>query len=124
MSKIEDPYRALGVEPTATTEDIQNAFRRIIRSLHPDHHGDAPADHLAITSLVEAWHLLGDPARRADFDRTRRSADDSLWHTAQTDADHETVYRTALLVRLFLVTTIATTALLIVLFIIAMTQSG
>lgn len=124
MSKIEDPYRALGVEPGATAEEIQTAFRRVIRSLHPDHHGDAPADHLAITSLVEAWRLLGDPIRRADFDRTRRSADDSPWQMAEPGLDHEPVYRTALLVRLVLVTTIATTALLIVLFIIAMSQSG
>lgn len=54
MSSVGDPYRALGVEPTATTEEIHTAFRRVIRSLHPDHHGVAPADHLAITRLVEA----------------------------------------------------------------------
>lgn len=124
MSSVDDPYRALGVESTATTEEIQTAFRRVIRSLHPDHYGDAPADHLAITRLVEAWRLLGDPVRRADFDRTRHSADDPLWQPAQPDVDHEPAYRTALLLRLFLITTIATTTLLTVLFIIAMTQSG
>lgn len=124
MTSVEDPYLALGVEPTATTEDIQNAFRRVIRSLHPDHHEDVPADHLAITRILEAWHLLGDPVRRADFDRTRRCADSSLWRAARPIPADEPVYRTALLVRLFVVTAIGTAALVTVFFIIAMTQSG
>lgn len=120
MTSVDDPYRALGVEPTATPEEIQIAFRRVIRSVHPDRHVDAPADHAEITRLVEAWHVLGDPARRADFDRTRRSPEPLIWQPA---ADHQ-VSRTASLVRLFIVTAIATASLLTGLFIIAMTQSG
>lgn len=119
-----DPYTTLGVDSTASTEQIHSAFRQAIRSLHPDHHAGAPADHVALTDLVDAWHLLGDPARRADLDRTRRSTDRFLWQPAEPDLDHKPAVRTALLAQLFLVTAIATVALLTVLFVIAMSQSG
>ena len=64
-----DLYQLLGVARDASREEIALAWRRRARDEHPDaRHGDdgAPARFRA---LAEAWHVLGDPGRRAAYDR-------------------------------------------------------
>src|SRR5579862_3853332 len=64
-----DLYQLLGVARDATREEIALAWRRRARDEHPDaRHGDtgAPARFRA---LAEAWQVLGDPGRRAAYDR-------------------------------------------------------
>jgi len=59
-------YDRLGVAPTASTAEIRAAYRRLARAAHPDHAGSAR--EMAV--LNEAWRVLGDPARRAAYDRS------------------------------------------------------
>ena len=66
-----DPYLVLGVSPAATQAEIAHAYRNRLRAHHPDtrhttpsHEGD---EHLR--QVLDAYALLGDPARRADYDR-------------------------------------------------------
>jgi curved DNA-binding protein CbpA len=64
-----DLYQLLGVARDASREEIALAWRRRARDEHPDaRQGDdgAPARFRA---LAEAWQVLGDPARRAAYDR-------------------------------------------------------
>ena len=64
-----DLYQLLGVARDASREEIALAWRRRARNEHPDaRHGDdgAPARFRA---LAEAWQVLGDPGRRAAYDR-------------------------------------------------------
>ncbi|TVZ06582.1 hypothetical protein EAS64_04100 [Trebonia kvetii] len=64
-----DLYQLLGVARDASREEIALAWRRRARDEHPDaRHGDdgAPARFRA---LAEAWQVLGDPGRRAAYDR-------------------------------------------------------
>jgi len=64
-----DLYQLLGVPRDASREEIALAWRRRARDEHPDaRHGDggAPARFRA---LAEAWRVLGDPGRRAAYDR-------------------------------------------------------
>ncbi|MEV4267644.1 J domain-containing protein [Kribbella sp. NPDC049584] len=63
---MSDHYEVLNVERTATTAEIKSAYRRLVRQVHPDQGGNA-----ALFRLVqEAWTTLGDPAKRAAYDRT------------------------------------------------------
>lgn len=63
-----DPYQALGLGADAGTADISRAYRRLARALHPDTHpGDAAADQFR--AISDAYELLSNPARRADWDR-------------------------------------------------------
>ncbi len=68
---VPDLYQLLGVPPRASGREITRAWRRRAAAEHPDRRpGDAaaPARFLALT---EAYHVLGDPARRAAYDRSR-----------------------------------------------------
>jgi curved DNA-binding protein CbpA len=75
MKEFRDPYKILMVDPEADRDVIQAAYRQLARKYHPDRGLDLPAD--AAGRMVEinaAWELLGDPERRADFDRERAAA--------------------------------------------------
>ena len=64
-----DLYQLLGVARDASQQEIALAWHRRARDEHPDaRHGDdgAPARFRA---LAEAWQVLGDPGRRAAYDR-------------------------------------------------------
>lgn len=64
-----DLYAVLGIDSTATPEDIRAAYRRRARETHPDAGGDATEFH----SVQVAWEILGDPERRRNHDRGRRT---------------------------------------------------
>jgi curved DNA-binding protein CbpA len=64
-----DLYQLLGVTHSARREDIVQAWRRRARAEHPDSRpGDAAAP-ARFRALAGAWHVLGDPVRRAAYDR-------------------------------------------------------
>jgi curved DNA-binding protein CbpA len=65
----DDPYRVLGVSAGASQRDIARAYRRAAQHVHPD---TRPADRQAAArfqALTDAYELLRDPNRRADYDR-------------------------------------------------------
>jgi curved DNA-binding protein CbpA len=57
-------YDVLGIGPGATQEEIRVAYRRQAWQHHPDR-GGSPAFMVAINN---AWDVLRDPERRADYD--------------------------------------------------------
>ena len=64
-----DPYQTLGVKKDASQDDIQKAYRRLAKKLHPDLN---PGNELAeerFKEVSQAYDLLGDPGKRARFDR-------------------------------------------------------
>jgi curved DNA-binding protein CbpA len=65
-----DPYKTLQVDPEAEDEVIVAAYRRLARKYHPDMGGGGEArDRMA--AINAAWELIGEPAKRAAFDRER-----------------------------------------------------
>jgi len=72
-------YEQLELAPTATADDIKRSFRALIARYHPDkvqHLGkefqDMAADRAA--ELTEAYRVLSDAGRRAEYDRTLGAA--------------------------------------------------
>lgn len=63
-----NPYKVLGVRKTADAAQIEKAFRRKVRALHPDSAGDG-GDAAKLTELKLARDVLLDPARRERYDR-------------------------------------------------------
>jgi hypothetical protein len=70
---VPDPYLVLGVEPAATDDDLDHAFRGLVRQLHPDTRTPAEPDADAdrrLQQLLTAYATLRDPISRAAYDRT------------------------------------------------------
>ena len=65
-----DPYKILQVDPEAEDEVIVAAYRRLARKYHPDVAPDA-ASAARMAAINAAWEVIGDPLRRAAFDRDR-----------------------------------------------------
>jgi DnaJ-class molecular chaperone len=65
----DDPYQILGVQRTASADDIRAAYRKLARKLHPDlNPGDKAAEE-RFKQVAGAHDLLGDAEKRARFDR-------------------------------------------------------
>jgi DnaJ domain len=68
-----DHYEELGLERTASTEEIRRAYKRLARLLHPDHCRDEPARQLAnlqMKRLNGILAVLTNPAKREIYDRS------------------------------------------------------
>jgi curved DNA-binding protein CbpA len=65
-----DPYKILQVDSEAEDEVIQAAYRRLARKYHPDL-ATSPDAAARMASINAAWELIGDPAKRQAYDRTR-----------------------------------------------------
>jgi DnaJ-class molecular chaperone len=64
-----DPYQTLGVKKDASQDDIQKAYRRLAKKLHPDlNPGNKQAEE-RFKEVSQAYDLLGDADKRARFDR-------------------------------------------------------
>lgn len=64
----DDPYAALGLTKTATAADIKKAYRKLVRTSHPDLQPDDPKAEGRFKTITAAHDLLKDPATRARFD--------------------------------------------------------
>ncbi|WP_154792704.1 J domain-containing protein [Occultella kanbiaonis] len=67
-------YAVLGLPPQATQAEIGRAYRALLRLHHPDTRSDGGASQgersdAALQEVFRAYAVLGDPARRTDYDR-------------------------------------------------------
>ncbi len=60
-----DYYEILGVSKNASKEDIKKAFHKLAHKYHPDKKG---GDEAKFKELNEAYHILSDDKRRAEYD--------------------------------------------------------
>jgi hypothetical protein len=60
-------YEVLGVPPSAAAAEIRRAYVALAREHHPDREG---GDADTMRAVNQAWATLGDPARRARYDRS------------------------------------------------------
>jgi len=67
-----DLYRQLEVDPAASVETIDAAWKSLLKRHHPDVTADAGAAHERVKRLNLAHEWLSDPERRALYDRSRR----------------------------------------------------
>ncbi|HUH77900.1 MAG TPA: DnaJ C-terminal domain-containing protein [Devosia sp.] len=65
---MRDPYDVLGVSKSASAKEIKSAFRKLAKKYHPDQNQDPKAkDRFAEAN--QAYEIVGDEAKRAQFDR-------------------------------------------------------
>ena len=64
-----DYYEILGVERSASVEEIKKAYRRMAVRYHPDRNPDDPRAEERFKEASEAYAVLSDPEKRARYDR-------------------------------------------------------
>jgi curved DNA-binding protein CbpA len=85
MTASPDPYKTLQVDPEAEDEVIAAAYRRLARKYHPDVAGGAEAA-ARMAAINAAWEVVGDPVRRAAFDRQRAVAGALARRTSEAES--------------------------------------
>ena len=73
MQSNEDLYQILQVDPAATQEEIQAAYRRLAQQYHPDTNPSPQADDM-MKKINHAYEALSDPLRRSEYDQSRASS--------------------------------------------------
>jgi curved DNA-binding protein len=66
--EFKDYYKILGVEKTASADDVRAAYRRLARKYHPDVSKEADAE-ARMQEINEARDVLGDPEKRSAYDQ-------------------------------------------------------
>ena len=68
-SSMRDPYTVLGVAKSANADDIKKAYRKLAKKFHPDHNKTDPKAQDKFAEVNQAYEILGEEAKRAQFDR-------------------------------------------------------
>lgn len=72
MQNFRNYYAILGVSRDATIDEIKKSFRKLARQYHPDMNpGDKTAEE-KFKDLGEAYEVLSDPGKRAQYDKYSR----------------------------------------------------
>ena len=64
-----DYYEVLAVNRTDSEEEIKKSYRRLARQFHPDANPDDPDAEEKFKEIAQAYGVLSDPGRRADYDK-------------------------------------------------------
>ena len=72
---MRDPYEVLGVQRGASAAAIKSAFRKLAKKHHPDANTNDPKAAERFAEVNSANEILGDEARRKQFDRGEIDAD-------------------------------------------------
>jgi len=67
-------YEVLGVERGVSEEDLKKAFRRLAMKHHPDRNPDNKECEAHFKEAKEAYEILGDAQKRAQYDRHGHAA--------------------------------------------------
>lgn len=63
-----DYYKVLGVERSASKEEIKKQFRKLSMKYHPDRNPDNPESEDKFKELNEAYSVLSDDDKRSEYD--------------------------------------------------------
>lgn len=74
MSLQRNYYEVLGLPPSATTDQIKKKYRELARKYHPDIAQDKVFSQRVFTQINQAYRVLADPDRRAQYNSTLDAA--------------------------------------------------
>jgi len=75
-----DYYNVLRVRPNCDGKTLESAYHALLKMYHPDHTGEA--DTTKFNSLIEAYKVLRNPSRRAEYDALYAQYNSDAWTEA------------------------------------------
>ena len=72
---MRNPYDVLSVSKSASEDEIKRAFRKLAKKYHPDQNKDNPNAKERFSEVSQAYEILSDKNRRAQFDNGEIDAD-------------------------------------------------
>src|SRR5450432_3352312 len=70
---MKDLYKTLGVPENADQAAIKKAYRKLAKEFHPDVTGNDKKKTERFKEISEAWGVLGDKEKRAEYERLKRA---------------------------------------------------
>jgi len=80
-----DYYKILGVERSASEDDIRKAYRKLAMQYHPDRNPNDKQAEEHFKEINEAYQVLNDPKKRTHYDRL--GSDYSTWQRRGAPGD-------------------------------------
>src|SRR5919199_6757753 len=72
MAQTKDYYAVLGVSASASQDEIKKQYRKLAARYHPDKNQGDPKAADRFKEISEAYHVVGDPEKRKQYDDMRR----------------------------------------------------
>jgi len=83
-----DYYEVLGVDRTATRDEIKHAYRKLALQFHPDKNKD-PGAAVKFRELAEAYAVLSDDTKRKEYDATGHAGVSERWSSEDLMRDFQ-----------------------------------
>ena len=100
MEESQDYYEILQISPSAEPETIHRVYRLLAQRAHPDN--AQTGNEVQFRILTEAYRVLSDPEKRAEYDVSHASLRQERWrllsNNAGADNDFESEQHTRLMV--------------------------
>lgn len=75
---MQNYYHILGIDRSASQDEIKQAYRRMASRHHPDKGGDTQK----FQEIEEAYRILGDPQKRQEYDNPRPNFNESIFSSS------------------------------------------
>jgi molecular chaperone DnaJ len=94
MAEKRDYYEVLGVQKTASKDDIKDAYRKLAMQYHPDRNKETGAEE-KFKEISEAYAVLSDDKKRQQYDQLGHSGFDQRYSSEDIfrGADFDSVFR-------------------------------
>lgn len=90
-STFADYYEILEISPNANSETIDRIFRYLAQRYHPDNQNTG--DRVRFDEIVQAYTVLKDPVKRAQYDIQHKNHSNFRWKLAEQANDSKGIER-------------------------------